>query len=122
MSNDPIHPCNLPRDFVQAMAVCITLQAYNNKPCHVQAVFDGLYGTVDMNNEAKAHRTVQEFTALMNKMVRTGLITMPNKSGEVILTDYGDEAATAIRSSWEQAGYLNLTDLIGDLTPQEGWE
>lgn len=122
MSNDPIHPDNLPRDFVQAMAVCITLQAYNNKPCHVQAVFDGLYGTVDMNNEAKAHRTVQEFTALMNKMVRTGLLTMPNNDGEVILTDHGDEAATAIRSVWEGNGYLNLSDLIGDLTPQEGWE
>jgi hypothetical protein len=120
MSNDPIHPCNLPRDFVQAMAVCITLQAFNNKPCHVQAVFDGLYGTI--TNEAKAHRTVQEFTALMNKMLRTGLITMPNTNGEVILTDHGDEAATAIRSVWEQNGYLHLSDLIGDLTPQEGWE
>ena len=118
MSNDPIHPNNLPRDFVQAMAVCITLQAYNNKPCHVQAVFDGLYGVgpnFGMN-------TVQEFTALMNKMHRTGLITLPNNDGEVILTDYGDEAATAIRSVWEQNGYLHLSDLIGDLTTQEEYE
>ena len=120
MSNDPIHPCNLPRDFVQAMAVCITLQAFANKPCHVQAVFDGLYGTI--TNEAKAQRVVGEFTALLNKMHRTGLITLPNNDGEVILTDYGDEAATAIRASWEQAGYLNISDLVGDLTPQEEWE
>ena len=120
MSNDPIHPNNLPRDFVQAMAVCITLQAFNNKPCHVQAVFDGLYGTI--TNEAKAMRAANEFTALMNKMHRTGLITLPNNDGEVILTDHGDEAATAIRSVWEQNGYLHLSDLIGDLTPQEGWE
>ena len=118
MSNDPIHPNNLPRDFVQAMAVCMTLQAFRNKPCHVQSIFDGLYGVgpeIGMN-------TVHEFTALMNKMLRTGLITMPNKAGEVILTDRGDEAATAIRSVWEQNGYLNLSDLIGDLTTQEEYE
>ena len=120
MSNDPIHPCNLPRDFVQAMAVCITLQAFANKPCHVQAVFDGLYGTI--TNEAKAMRAAKEFTALMNKMHRTGLLTLPNGDGEVILTDKGDEAATAIRAVWEGSGYLHLSDLIGDLTPQEGWE
>ena len=118
MSNDPIHPCNLPRDFVQAMAVCITLQAFANKPCHVQAVFDGLYG---IGPEIGTH-TVREFTALMNKMLRTGLLTAPNKAGEVILTDHGDEAATAIRAAWEQAGYLNLTDLVGDLTTQEEYE
>ena len=118
MSNDPIHPDNLPRDFVQAMAVCMTLQAFANKPCHVQSIFDGLYG---VGPEIGTH-TVQEFTALMNKMHRTGLITLPNNDGEVILTDHGDEAATAIRSVWEQNGYLNLSDLIGDLTPQEGWE
>ena len=118
MSNDPIHPDNLPRDFVQAMAVCITLQAFRNKPCHVQSIFDGLYGVgpeIGMN-------TVQEFTALMNKMLRTGLITMPNAAGEVILTDRGDEAATAIRAVWEGNGYINLSDLIGDLTPQEEYE
>lgn len=118
MSNDPMHPLNLPRDFVQAMAVCITLQAFGNKPCHVQDVFDGLYG---IGPEIGVD-TVQEFTAVMNKMLRTGLITAPNKAGEVILTDRGDEAATAIRSVWEGAGYLNISDLIGDLTPQEEWE
>jgi hypothetical protein len=120
MSNDPMHPLNLPRDFVQAMAVCITLQAYNNKPCHVQAVFDGLYG--EIISDQHGHRAANEFTALMSKMVRTGLLTMPNTDGEVILTDKGDEAATAIRAVWEGNGYLNLSDLIGDLTPQEGWE
>lgn len=118
MSNDPIHPLNLPRDFVQAMAVCMTLQAFRNKPCHVQSIFDGLYGVgpnIGMN-------TVQEFTALMNKMLRLGFITAPNKAGEVILTDHGDEAATAIRAAWEDAGYLDISDLIGDLTPQEEYE
>ena len=118
MSNDPIHPDNLPRDFVQAMAVCMTLQAFSNKPCHVQSIFDGLYG---VGPEIGMH-TVQEFTALMGKMHRMGLITAPNKAGEVILTDHGDEAATAIRTVWEQNGYLNITDLVGDLTTQEGWE
>ena len=118
MSNDPIHPNNLPRDFVQAMAVCMTLQAFHNKPCHVQSIFDGLYGV----GPSIGVDTVQEFTALMNKMLRLGLITAPSKAGKVILTDYGDEAATAIRAEWEQAGYLDISDLIGDLTPQEEYE
>ena len=113
-----LHPNNLPRDLVQAICVCITLQAFNNKPCHVQHIFDGLYGIgPEIGIDA-----AQEFTALMGKMHRSGLITLPNNDGEVILTDYGDEAATAIRSVWEQNGYLHLTDLIGDLTPQEEWE
>lgn len=108
---DPaLHPSNLPRDFVQAMAVCITIQAFGNDPIHVQSIFDGLYGVgpnIGVN-------TVGEFTALLGKMHRLGLITMPTKTGTVMLTDHGDEAATTFRGLWESAGVLDLSDLLGD--------
>jgi hypothetical protein len=100
-------PENLPRDLVQAMAVCITIQAFGNDPIHVQSIFDGLYGVgpnIGMN-------TVGEFTALMERMHSRGLITMPSKTGTVILTDTGDEAATTFRNLWEGAGVLDLSDL-----------
>lgn len=110
---DPaLHPSNLPRDFVQAMAVCITIQAFGNAPCHVQSIFDGLYGS---NTGAN---TVGEFTALMEKMHHMGLITFPSKTGTVILTDHGDEAATSFRDLWEGSGVLDLSDLLGDTTKE----
>lgn len=102
-------PENLPRDFVQAAAVCITIQAFNNVPCHVQDIFDGLYG--DMA-DCDAEPVVREFTALLNKMLHTGLITVPRDDGTVILTDKGDEAATSFRELWEGGGIINISDLI----------
>lgn len=112
---DPaLHPNNLPRDFVQAMAVCITIQAFGNDPIHVQSIFDGLYGigpNIGVN-------TVGEFIRLMERMHSRGLITMPTKTGTVMLTDHGDEAATTFRNLWQGAGVLDLTDLLGDTTKE----
>ena len=100
-------PENLPQDFVQAAAVCITIQMFDNKPCHVQAIYDGLYGDAAEPDAAK-----QEFTLLLARMVRTGLITMPSQSGTVILTDKGDEAASTFRELWVGSGILDLSDLL----------
>jgi hypothetical protein len=99
-------PENLPQDFVQAAAVCITIQAFDNTPCHVQAIYDGLYGDA-VDPEAAKH----QLTLLLAKMVRVGLITMPSKSGTVILTDKGDEAASTFRALWVGSGILDLSDL-----------
>jgi len=99
-------PENLPQDLVQAVAVCITIQAFDNVPCHVQAIYDGLYGDAADPDAAK-----QELSRMLARMVRTGLITMPTKSGTVILTDKGDEAASTFRELWVGSGILDLSDL-----------
>ena len=99
-------PENLPQDLVQAVAVCITIQAFDNVPCHVQAIYDGLYEDAADPDAAK-----RELSRMLARMVRTGLITMPSKSGTVILTDKGDEAATTFRALWVGSGILDLSDL-----------
>jgi hypothetical protein len=116
MTHD-IHPNRMPRDLVQALAVCITMQAFGNKPIHVQDIWDGLYGEV---GAAEAPELVRELTVLMNKMLRTGLITKPRTDGTLILTDRGDEAATAFRSMWERMGVLDISDIAPPLP--EGYE
>ena len=99
-------PENLPQDFVQAAAVCITIQAFDNTPCHVQDIYDGLYGDAVDPDAAK-----RELSRMLARMVRTGLITMPSQSGTVILTDKGDEAASTFRELWVGSGILDLSDL-----------
>jgi hypothetical protein len=99
-------PENLPRDLVQAVAVCITIQSFDNIPCHVQAIYDGLYGDAADPDAAK-----HQLTLLLARMIRVGLITMPSQSGTVILTDKGDEAATTFRELWVGSGILDLSDL-----------
>jgi hypothetical protein len=116
MTSDHLHPANLPRDIVQAAAVCITMQAYGNRPIHMQDIWDGLYGSV---GAAEAPELVRELAALLNKMFRTGLITFPSKAGTMILTDKGDESATAFRSVWESMGVLDITDLMAGIPPVE---
>jgi hypothetical protein len=108
---DPaLHPNNLPRDFVQAMAVCITAQAFGNEPIHVHSIFDGLYGMACTTHKP----TVDAFINLLHKMHANGLISTVSDQGTLILTDKGDEAATTFRNLWEGAGVLDLTDLLGD--------
>ena len=108
---DPaLHPNNLPRDFVQAMAVCITIQAFGNEPIHVHSIFDGLYGMACTTHKP----TVNAFINLLHKMHAMGLISTVSDQGTLILTDKGDECATAFRELWEGGGILNLTDLLGD--------
>ena len=105
-----LRPENLPRDFVQAAAVCITAQAFGNEPIHVQSIFDGLYGM-----DCTTHKpTVNAFINLLHKMHAMGLISTVSDQGTLILTDHGDEAATTFRNLWEGAGVLDLTDLLGD--------
>ena len=112
---DPaLHPNNLPRDFVQAMAVCITAQAFGNEPIHVHSIFDGLYGMAYTTHKP----TVDAFINLLHKMHAMGLISTVSDQGTLILTDKGDECATAFRELWEGAGVLDLTDLLGDTTKE----
>jgi hypothetical protein len=116
MTHD-IHPNSLPRDLVQAIAVCITMQAYNNRPIHVQSIWDGLYGEI---GTADAPELLRELTLLLNRMFCSGLITKPGKDGTLILTDRGDEVATAFRSMWERMGVLDISDIVPPLP--EGYE
>ena len=105
-----LRPENLPRDFVQAAAVCITAQAFGNEPIHVHSIFDGLYGMAYTTHKP----TVDAFINLLHKMHAMGLISTVSDQGTLILTDKGDEAATTFRNLWEGAGVLDLTDLLGD--------
>jgi hypothetical protein len=111
-----IHPNRMPRDLVQALAVCITMQAFGNKPIHVQDIWDGLYGEI---GTADAPELLRELTVLLNRMFRTGLITLPSKAGTLILTDRGDEAATAFRSMWERMGVLDISDIVPPLPGED---
>jgi hypothetical protein len=115
MTHD-IHPNQLPQELVQALAVCITIQAYGNRPIHVQSIWDGLYGEI---GTADAPELVGELTVLLNRMFRIGLITKPGKDGTLILTDRGDEAATAFRSMWERMGVLDISDLVPPLPGED---
>ena len=109
-----LRPENLPRDFVQAAAVCITAQAFGNEPIHVHSIFDGLYGMDCTTHKA----TVDAFINLLHKMHANGLISTVSDQGTLILTDKGDECATAFRELWEGGGIVNLTDLLGDTTKE----
>lgn len=105
---------NLPtaREIRNMTVMMLALQATNNRPSTIKELMDGLYGKPTDYSEEEAVACADELAQILTTCYRLGWITNPflgmrnnhPEGGTVMLTDIGDEKATAIRVAMEQAG------------------
>lgn len=114
---------NLPthREIRSMTVMLLALQATNNRPATLKELMEGLYGKPTDYSEDEAQGCADEMGQILTTCYRLGWITNPflgmknndPEGGTIMLTDIGDEKATAIRTAMLVAG-IPIDNLIAD--------
>jgi hypothetical protein len=98
----------------------MAMQAAGNKPTSMRDLMFGLYGSPNSYSEVEAAACCNEIAAILTTCHQLGWITDPFRAmheadgGTIILTDIGDEKATALRDGLTAIG-VPVDDWIAEL-------
>ena len=98
------------RELRNVSAMLMAMQAAGNKPTSMRDLMFGLYGSPDDYSEVEAAACCDEIAQILTTCHQLGWITDPFRAmheadgGTIILTDIGDEKATALRDGLTAIG------------------